>query len=78
MWGETARASTSTGTYQLALTSTFLVAGRQPEVVARGVVPVQGLLDRLGEVKSHPRLVVAGLAVGVVVDLEDDVGLGGM
>ena len=63
---------------QLALTSTLFVAGGELEVVARRVVPVQGLLDRLaGEVEADARPVDAGLAVGVVVDLEDDVGLGG-
>ena len=52
------------------------VARRELEVGVRRVVPVQRLLDRLArEVEADARAVDLGLAGGVVVDLEDDVGL---
>ena len=78
MWGETARASQVHRDVPARLDLDVVVAGGQPEGGVRRVVPVQGLLDRLaGEVEADARPVVAGLAAGVVVDLEDDVGLGG-
>ncbi len=55
----------------------ILVAGRDPEFVARCVVPVHRLLDRLArEVKADACPVALGLAIGVIVNLDNDVGLG--
>ena len=76
MWGETARASTSVGTNQVPFDLDVGLARREPEFVVRGGVPVERLLDRLArEVEPDPRAVDLGLAAGVVVDLEDHVGL---
>ena len=52
------------------------LAGRQLELEVRRLVPVQRLADRLpGIVHAEPRAVDLGLAAGMVVDLNDDVGL---
>ena len=78
MCGQTARASQVHRDEPARLDLDVVVAGRQPEIVVRRVVPVQGLLDRLArEVEADARPVTGGLARGVVVDLQDDVGLGG-
>ena len=78
MWGETARACRSTGTYQLALTSTLLLPAGRRKVEFVALFQCRACLTGLREkYRPNARPVVAGLADGVVVDLEDDVGLGG-
>ncbi len=53
------------------------LARRQPEDVVGGVGPVKRLADRLlAEVDAQPRAVDLGLAAGMVMDLEEDVGAG--
>ena len=63
------------GTFQKPSISTFDCPGGMFELEVAGGVPLEGLFDRcLGKEQADPGAVGLGLAVGVIVDLDDGVG----
>ena len=77
MWGTTAWAIRSTGTGQAAWIS-MLEFARQLHVDIQGGVPVHDLADRLaGEPQADPRAVHFRLAAGMIVNLDDHIGVAG-